>query len=51
MTAPAKTSPAKPKADEVKQAAEICDCTWPDGWPEDAESASCVHGTWSRTSK
>ena len=35
--------PARRKAE-----GEICGQHWPDGWPERVDTASCIHGAWTR---
>lgn len=40
--------PVRRKRTPPKPADDICPQCWPDGWPADAYSAVCDHGTYKR---
>jgi hypothetical protein len=42
------TPPIEPEPDPVNAEQPCADC-FPAGWPADATSAGCGHGTWNRT--
>lgn len=45
---PAEQSDEKPRRRRAKAEGEICEKHWPNGWPEGADTASCVHGAYTR---
>lgn len=43
-----KPTAAKAPTEQPAEAADICRVCWPGGWPHQAETASCEHGSYSR---